>query len=184
MRVELKQLGVVPTGPEWLPGGEKFEAAAEENARRNKGLTVAQRAASHGLDIKKAEEQAAAKTADLRSKEKELDKKQKAIGAQEKAAAKMEKEAVELKDAAEAQKEQAAEELAAKDAADRKAKREKEAAAEKERDEIDRKNAERVAKLEAEGKKTKGGLHQFDESEVDAYGGEGTADDFMDAFGF
>ena len=84
----------------------------------------------------------------------------------------------------EAQKEQAAEELAAKDAADRKAKREKEAAAEKERDEIDRKNAERVAKLEAEGKKTKGGLHQFDESEVDAYGGEGTADDFMDAFGF
>ena len=37
-----------------------------------------------------------------------------------------------------------AEELAAKDAADRKAKREKEAAAEKERDEIDRKNAERV----------------------------------------
>ena len=77
-----------------------------------------------------------------------------------------------------------AEELAAKDAADRKAKREKEAAAEAERDEIDRKNAERVAKLEAEGKQTKGGLHQFDASEVDAYGGEGTADDFMDAFGF
>ena len=77
-----------------------------------------------------------------------------------------------------------AEELAAKDAADKKAKREKEAAAEAERDANDAKNAERVAKLEAEGKKTTGGLHQFDASEVDAYGGKGTADDFMDAFGF
>jgi len=27
-------------------------------------------------------------------------------------------------------------------------------------------------------------LHKFDASEVDVYGGEGTADDLMDAFGF
>ena len=38
--------------------------------------------------------------------------------------------------------------------------------------------------MEADGKQVKGGLHKFDASEVDAYGGEGTADDLMDAFGF
>ena len=77
-----------------------------------------------------------------------------------------------------------AEELAAKDAADKKAKREKEAAAEKERDEADAKNAERAAALEASGKKATGGLHKFDASEVDVHGGNATADDFLDAFGF
>ena len=38
--------------------------------------------------------------------------------------------------------------------------------------------------MEASGKKVTGGLHKFDASEVDIYGGEGTADDLMDAFGF
>ncbi|MEC7172815.1 MAG: hypothetical protein VXW27_10055, partial [Pseudomonadota bacterium] len=47
-----------------------------------------------------------------------------------------------------------------------------------------RRAAERAAALEASGKKATGGLHKFDASEVDAYGGAGTADDFMDAFGF
>ena len=77
-----------------------------------------------------------------------------------------------------------AEELAAKDAADKKAKREKEAKAEAERDAADALNAERAAKLEASGKRATGGLHKFDAEEVDVHGGAGTADDFMDAFGF
>ena len=42
----------------------------------------------------------------------------------------------------------------------------------------------RAAALEASGKKATGGLHKFDASEVDAYGGDATADDFLDAFGF
>ena len=45
-------------------------------------------------------------------------------------------------------------------------------------------NAERAAALEASGKKATGGLHKFDASEVDVHGGNATADDFMDAFGF
>ena len=77
-----------------------------------------------------------------------------------------------------------AEELKAKDAADAKAKREKEAKAEAERDAADAENAKRAAALEASGKKATGGLHKFDASEVDAYGGDATADDFLDAFGF
>merc|ERR1719502_681418 len=77
-----------------------------------------------------------------------------------------------------------AEELAAKDAADKKAKREKEAKAEAEREAADALNAERAAKLESSGKKAVGGLHKFDASEVDVNGGTATADDFMDAFGF
>ena len=77
-----------------------------------------------------------------------------------------------------------AEELAAKDKADAKAKREKEAKAEAERDAADAANLERQKAMEADGKQVKGGLHKFDASEVDAYGGEGTADDLMDAFGF
>ena len=75
-------------------------------------------------------------------------------------------------------------ELAAKDAADKKAKREKEAKAEAERDAADAENAKRAAALEASGKKTTGGLHKFDAEEVDVHGGSATADDFMDAFGF
>ena len=38
--------------------------------------------------------------------------------------------------------------------------------------------------MEAQGKKVTGGLHKFDASEVDVNGGDATADDFMDAFGF
>ena len=77
-----------------------------------------------------------------------------------------------------------AEELAAKDKADAKAKREKEAKAEAERDLADAENAKRAAALEASGKKATGGLHKFDASEVDVHGGNSTADDFLDAFGF
>ena len=77
-----------------------------------------------------------------------------------------------------------AEELAAKDKADAKAKREKEAKAEAERDLADAENAKRAAALEASGKKATGGLHKFDASEVDVHGGDATADDFLDAFGF
>ena len=77
-----------------------------------------------------------------------------------------------------------AEELKAMDAAAAKAKREKEAKAEAERDAADAENAKRQAAMEADGKKVSGGLHKFDASEVDIHGGSGTADDFMDAFGF
>jgi len=58
----------------------------------------------------------------------------------------------------------------------------------------DKKAAEKLAaeeaaikkaqELEASGKKVSGGLHKFDASEVDINGGDATADDFMDAFGF
>jgi len=47
--------------------------------------------------------------------------------------------------------------------------------------------ADRIAKmheLEGQGKKVSGGMHKFDASEVDVHGGDATADDFMDAFGF
>ena len=77
-----------------------------------------------------------------------------------------------------------AEELAAKDAADKKAKREKEAKAEAEREAADALNAERAAALEKSGKRATGGLHKFDADEVDVHGGNATADDFLDAFGF
>ena len=77
-----------------------------------------------------------------------------------------------------------AEELKAADAAAAKAKREKEAKAEAERDAADAENAKKTAEMEAQGKKVSGGLHKFDASEVDINGGSGTADDFMDAFGF
>jgi len=48
-------------------------------------------------------------------------------------------------------------------------------------------DAERIAKmqeLEGQGKRVSGGMHKFDASEVDVHGGDATADDFMDAFGF
>merc|ERR1719311_834610 len=75
-------------------------------------------------------------------------------------------------------------ELAAKDKADAEARRLKEAAAEAERDRSDAEDAQRTAEMEASGKKVSGGLHKFDASEVDINGGNATADDFMDAFGF
>ena len=52
------------------------------------------------------------------------------------------------------------------------------------RDASDAANAARTAEMEAQGKKVTGGLHKFDASEVDINGGSGTADDFLDAFGF
>ena len=76
------------------------------------------------------------------------------------------------------------EQLAAKDKADAQARREKDAKAEAERDASDAANAAATAAMEASGKKVGGGLHKFDSSEVDIDGGAGTADDFMDAFGF
>ena len=76
------------------------------------------------------------------------------------------------------------EQLAAKDKADAQARREKDAKAEAERDASDAANAAATAAMEASGKKVGGGLHKFDASEVDIDGGAGTADDFMDAFGF
>ena len=77
-----------------------------------------------------------------------------------------------------------AEELKAMDAAAAKAKREKEAIEQAARDAKDAENAVKQAEMEAAGKKVSGGLHKFDASEVDIHGGAGTADDFMDAFGF
>jgi len=77
-----------------------------------------------------------------------------------------------------------AEELKAADAAAAKMRREKEAKEQAARDEIDASNAAKTAEMEASGKKVSGGLHKFDASEVDINGGSGTADDFMDAFGF
>merc|ERR1719502_846016 len=70
------------------------------------------------------------------------------------------------------------------EAAELKKKQEAEAKKAKEKDELDKKNAERAAALEASGKKAAGGLHKFDASEVDVHGGDATADDLMDAFGF
>ena len=60
----------------------------------------------------------------------------------------------------------------------------KEAKEEAEREAADAENAKRAAELEASGKRATGGLHKFDASEVDVHGGNATADDFLDAFGF
>ena len=61
-----------------------------------------------------------------------------------------------------------------------------EAAAKKARDqeELDAKNAARDAEIAAKGKRAAGGVHKFDPDEVDVHGGNATADDFLDAFGF
>jgi len=75
-----------------------------------------------------------------------------------------------------AYKKQEAEELKAKQEAERKK------AAEK--DKLDAENLAKMQALEASGKKVAGGMHKFDASEVDVHGGNATADDFMDAFGF
>ena len=77
-----------------------------------------------------------------------------------------------------------AEELKAMDAAAAKAKRAKDAKEADERDAKDAENAEKQKAMEAEGKKVTGGLHKFDASEVQHDGGDATADDFLDAFGF
>ena len=72
----------------------------------------------------------------------------------------------------------------AEKAREAKAKQAAEAKKAKEKDELDAKNVARMQELEAGGKKVSGGMHKFDSSEVDVNGGSGTADDFMDAFGF
>ena len=77
-----------------------------------------------------------------------------------------------------------AEELKAADRAAAKMRIEKEAKEQAARDASDAANAARTAEMEAQGKKVTGGLHKFDASEVDINGGSGTADDFLDAFGF
>ena len=53
-----------------------------------------------------------------------------------------------------------------------------------EKDAVEAANLAKMNELEASGKKVSGGMHKFDSSEVDVHGGAGTADDFMDAFGF
>ena len=58
------------------------------------------------------------------------------------------------------------------------------AAAVAEQEERDAKNAARDAEIAAKGKRAAGGVHKFDPDEVDVHGGNATADDFMDAFGF
>ena len=42
----------------------------------------------------------------------------------------------------------------------------------------------KAQELEKSGKKVAGGMHKFDANEVDVNGGDATADDFLDAFGF
>ena len=77
-----------------------------------------------------------------------------------------------------------ADEWKAAEAVELKAKQAAEAKKAAEKDELDRANRERATALESSGKKVAGGMHKFDASEVDVHGGSGTADDFMDAFGF
>ena len=63
----------------------------------------------------------------------------------------------------------------------------KQEAERKKAEEATKADAERIAKmqeLEGQGKRVSGGMHKFDASEVDVHGGDATADDFMDAFGF
>ena len=53
-----------------------------------------------------------------------------------------------------------------------------------EKDAIEAENLKKMAEIESTGKRAAGGLHKFDPDEVDVHGGDATADDFMDAFGF
>ena len=77
-----------------------------------------------------------------------------------------------------------ADELAARDAEELKAKQEAAAKKAKAQEELDAKNDARDAELAKQGKRAAGGMHKFDPDEVDVHGGDATADDFMDAFGF
>ena len=74
--------------------------------------------------------------------------------------------------------------LVAFEAAELKKKQEEAETKAKAQDELDAKNNARDAELAATGKRAAGGLHKFDPDEVDVNGGKGTADDFLDAFGF
>ena len=75
-----------------------------------------------------------------------------------------------------AYKKQEAEELKKKQEAERKKADEKA--------KLDADNLAKMQALEGAGKTVAGGMHKFDASEVDVHGGNATADDFMDAFGF
>ena len=52
------------------------------------------------------------------------------------------------------------------------------------KDALEAANLAKAQALEASGKKVAGGMHKFDASEVDVNGGDATADDLMEAFGF
>ena len=77
-----------------------------------------------------------------------------------------------------------AEELKALEAEELKKKQESERKKAKEQEERDATNAARDAEIAAKGKRAAGGVHKFDPDEVDVHGGNSTADDFLDAFGF
>ena len=77
-----------------------------------------------------------------------------------------------------------ADELAQRDAEDLAKKQAEAAKKAKEKEELEAKNAARDAELAKSGKRAAGGMHKFDPDEVDVHGGNATADDFMDAFGF
>jgi len=77
-----------------------------------------------------------------------------------------------------------AEELKALEAEELKKKQESERKKAAEQEERDALNAARDAEIAAKGKRAAGGVHKFDPDEVDVHGGNSTADDFLDAFGF
>ena len=77
-----------------------------------------------------------------------------------------------------------AEEWKKKEAEELKAKQEAERKKAIEKDKLEAENIAKMQALEAQGKKVAGGMHKFDASEVDVHGGNATADDFLDAFGF
>ena len=70
------------------------------------------------------------------------------------------------------------------EAADLKKKQEDLARKAKEAAAVEEERVRKMQELEASGKKAAGGLHKFDASEVDVHGGDATADDLMEAFGF
>ena len=74
-------------------------------------------------------------------------------------------------------------ELAQKDAEDLARKQADAAKKAAEKEAAEEENIKKMQAMEADGKKVSGGVHKFDASEVDVYGGEATADDLMDAFG-
>ena len=77
-----------------------------------------------------------------------------------------------------------AEELKALEAEELRKKQEAERKKAEEQDKRDAENAKRDAEIAAKGKRAAGGMHKFDPDEVDVHGGNATADDFLDAFGF
>ncbi len=74
--------------------------------------------------------------------------------------------------------------IVAHDKAELEKKKAAEAKKQAEKDAIEAENLKKMAEIESTGKRAAGGLHKFDPDEVDVHGGDATADDFMDAFGF